>query len=272
MAAGKPLSLITLLMIGLLSFIISFIWQLPATLVLPYAEAPLKARFTGISGTIWQGKIQQVQINHKGKMLDLGQAIWTFKPKRLLQAQLALDVQLQKAAPQALRFDGTLFAKIDQTIGLDKTQFQVSMAQIKSFVPKAALLTGNINGDIQQLTWQDKTLPPQLTGTFQWQGGTTFPKIAVGQYRATVKPEQAETQQGLRAELDALAAPFNLAGTIRLDQQWQYNLALNLGQNEQTDEALAHLLKMAGKADTNGIINLKKQGSVQPYVPKFPHL
>lgn len=272
MAAGKPLSLITLLMIGLLSFIVSFIWQLPAALVLPYAEASLNARFTGISGTIWQGQIQQLQINHKGKNLDLGQATWTFRPKRLLQAQLALDVQLQKAAPKALSFDGTVFAQIDQTIGLENTQFQISIAQIKSFVPKAALLTGDVNGDIQQIIWQDKTLPPQITGTFQWQGGTTFPKVAVGQYRAKIEPEQADAQQGLRGELDALAAPLNLAGTIRLDQQWQYNLALKLEQNEQTDETLANLLNMAGKADANGAINLKKQGSIQQYVPQFPSL
>ncbi|MGV6808864.1 MAG: type II secretion system protein N [bacterium] len=272
MAAGKPLSLITLLMIGLLSFIVSFAWQLPAALILPYAEAPLNARFTGISGTIWQGKIQQVQLKHKGKTLDLGQATWTFKPKRLLQAQLALDVQLQKAAPQVLHFDGTIFAEMDQTIGLDNTQFQVSIAQIKPFIPQVALLTGDVNGDIQQFTWQDKALPPQLRGTFQWQGGTTFPKVAVGQYRATIEPEQAESQQGLRGELDALAAPLNLTGSIRLDQQWQYNLSLTLGQNEQTDEALAHLLKMAGKTDTNGRISLKKQGNIQPYVPKFPTL
>lgn len=271
MAAGKPLSLTKLLMIGLLSFVVSFIWQLPAALVLPYAEKPLNASFAGISGTIWQGQIQQLHIKHKGKTIDLGQANWTFKPKRLLQAQLALDIKLQKTQPQALHLDGTVFAQVDQTIGLENTQFQLSIAQIKPFIPKAAhVLTGDINGDIQQLTWQDKDLPPQLTGTVQWQGGMTFPKIAVGQYRLKIKPEQADAQQGLHGDIDALAAPINLAGSIRLDQQWQYDFALNLAQNEQTDEALGNMLKMVGKADANGTINLKKQGSIQKYVPKIP--
>jgi general secretion pathway protein N len=77
------------LIAGLLAYIIFLIAKLPAEQLVSRVKLPDHLRIQGISGTIWQGRIEQVSIQG----IPVRAVKWQLSPWRLLTGKAVLDLQ-----------------------------------------------------------------------------------------------------------------------------------------------------------------------------------
>jgi len=158
----KRFNPIWLILLGLVVFLGSVISQLPLSLADPYLKKVPNLQYQDASGTLWNGRLSKVTVLlFKGKKIDLGQVDWKLKPLDLLAGKATLEFETQH---QKRRSQGQASVNFSQTVMLKNTNFQTDVAWFQNLTPEAGFLNGNVGGDIQELEWGDKKLPPQIEG------------------------------------------------------------------------------------------------------------
>jgi len=102
--------LFTILLVGLF-VLAALVWFMPASWALPLLQSQLRGvRFDGVSGSLWQGRAEQVSI---GDGSSLGSLSWTLSRRALLgdvranvdlrQPQLQLQGQVQRVSATEMK-------------------------------------------------------------------------------------------------------------------------------------------------------------------------
>ena len=245
-----------IIFIGLLSFLLAAIWQLPLSFAKPYAEKLVKGlKMEGVSGTIWNGKADRFTI----KKTYLGQVSWKVKPiKSITSLSLKLTFDISGASLTATGLAGIT---PNQKLILDNTKFDLNATYLNK-LQKYAKLAGEIKGDIQHAELDQKNIP-MIKGIIDWKNGAMSSpmKLAPGDYKAIISPDSGD----LLIKLSSFEAPAELNGKIKLNKEWIYNTDLNL---KSSDKSITPMLGLLGKKQANGSIQIKNIGDLKPLLGK----
>lgn len=117
----KTISLILLFIVAFIAFVM---YLAPASVVLGFAQSylPKNIKVVGVSGTIWQGRIAQAQINQQ--LID--KLEWQLKPASLLTGKVSADIKFG-----SLRGFDTPYGKASVTLPFSAETVQLSRANIR---------------------------------------------------------------------------------------------------------------------------------------------
>ncbi len=246
-----------IIFIGILSFLLAAIWQLPLSFAKPYAEKMIDGlKLEEVSGTIWNGKSQRLTANN----IYLGKANWKVDPiKSLKSFSLKSTFSIKSDDITASGFAGLTPTK--QLI-LDDTTFQIS-ANYLNKLQKQAVLAGDISGKLKHAVLDELNLP-EIDGNIDWkEASVTSPllKLPAGDYHSVITPNDA----GLKILLSSTDAPAELNGEITLNKEWIYQTDINIKAKEK---GLAAMLGLVGKKLSDGSVQVKKKGDLKPFLKK----
>ena len=244
-----------ILFLGLLSFLLAAIWQLPLSYAKPHIEKLARGdvKLGQTSGTLWQGTAKDFTV----KNIPLGKLDWQINPlKSLLALSLKSDFQL---SGDDIKATGNIAISANKKVILNDTDFELDAAFINTLQNKAKL-SGEIQGKLKYAELHNKNLPI-IDGIIDWkEGALKSPiKLAAGNYNAIITPESGD----LKIKLTSSDAPAELNGDIKLKKDWKYNSNVIV---KATDKGLNSMLKFTGKQQADGSFAFKNSGDLSPFI------
>ena len=245
-----------LILLGLITFIITAVWLMPAAFLAPHIEkAAPNIRIANPSGSVWNGQAGSVRVTN----FDLGRVEWKIKPlASLLSLSLVSDFNIQG---NELNAEGNAAYGMDRSIKLDAVKFDADAGLIKRFQPQVGL-TGNFEGLIDNA----ELVPggfPVINGVVNLvQGGVVFPRVEPGNYRADIQSEC----NSLSAQISSVDSPLSLNGNASINSNWQYQSDIIAKASPGLNPMIMNLLRpVAGNnPGPDGSLRINRKGQVAP--------
>jgi len=245
-----------LILLGLITFILTAVWLMPAAFVAPYVErfAP-NVRIANASGTIWNGKAGSVSANN----FNVGSVDWKLRPfKSLFSLSVVADLEING---DELEANGNAAYGLDKSIRLDAMQFKADAAIVKRFQPQVAL-TGNFEGIIDNAEIQPGGFPIVNGMVNMVELGVIFPRVEPGNYRADITSED----NSLIADISSADSPLNLNGKASINSEGQYQSDLIARASPSLNPMIMNLLRpVAGNnPGPDGSLRINRKGKIAP--------
>lgn len=245
-----------LILLGITSFSVTALWNLPATVAYHYIPHN-NLQISGLKGTVWRGEaeeitIQQVTLNTISWSIDLLKSLSSFALKS--------NVEIQDPD---LTFKGLAGINISQTLSLEDAFIETKGTFISKF-QKLAKLSGNIKSDIKHLEVAKETLPI-VDATLHWKQGKLLSPLLIqpaGDYSITVIP----TDKGLTAKISSANAPLALSGNAKINHEWNYTTNITIKAAAASGKGTMNIIKIAtGKLEKDGSAIIKQEGKLKPF-------
>lgn len=243
-----------LIALGVGAFVIFALVTLPAAVVLSWLT-PAGINTGGVSGTIWNGRAQVLQVQGA----HIGGVEWKLHVLPLFTAHLGADVKVT-------RIDG--FATTQLSVSPGGT---VRLKGLTGSLPLSALppnaipggWTGTLNGKFTQLTLDDGW-PTEVGGTLDvvdLHGPARNPSKA-GSYRIVFDPAASNAEVLKGAISDAGDGPLQVAGTVELRPDRSYKLDALIGTRPDAPRNLVQALEFLGPPDEQGRRQFSTEGTM----------
>ena len=243
-----------LIFLGLISFLLAAIWFMPLAFVVPHiAKVSSDVVIQEPSGTLWDGEVNHLTVKNN----YLGKATWQVDPLQSIKS-LSLKTKFTLKGDD-INANGLAGITIDKDLVINNTQFDVNARYINTLQSNAKL-SGNFNGFVKHAVIKRGKVPA-IDAIVNWQNGALDSpiKLAAGDYRAVIKPENDD----LDIKLSSKEAPIELNGDIKLQKDWVF--ATNL-ITKSSNPGLMAMMKFAGKPQTDGTILIKQTGDLKPFI------
>jgi general secretion pathway protein N len=223
-----------LIALGVGAFVIFALVTFPASVVLSRL-GPLGVNAAGVSGSIWNGKAQVLQV----RGVQVGTVEWDLHVLALFTLHLNADVKVS-------RVDG--FANTEVSIGPNGN---VTLNGLTASLPLRALpnnvapgWSAMLNGKFTRLTLE-KGWPTHVDGSLDAIDvtGPARKPVNVGSYRIVFDPATASAEMLQGAVSDAGDGPLQINGTVRLKSDRSYEVDALLGTKPNTPRQLAKALE-----------------------------
>lgn len=232
-----------LIALGVGAFVILALVTLPASVVLSRL-ASTGVTASGVSGSIWNGKAQVLQVSGT----NVGSVEWDLHVLPLFTLHLNADVKVS-------RTDG--FASTALSVGPGG---KVTLKNLTASLPISAINNPQINGWAGQVNAKfarltlDQGWPTEVDGTLDAMDvtGPARRPANVGSYRVVFDPttSTAELLQG--AISDAGNGPLQINGTLKLKSDRSYELDALVAARPGAPQNLSRALEYLGPPDPQG--------------------
>ncbi len=235
------------LVVFVVVFLVSLIAHIPANWV--YGQLPLnrQVQLQGISGTIWQGRAEQIVVEKQ----RLGQVSWDFDGWRLLmgkaQYQFRLgrnsDIKLNAKGEVGVTFSGPYASNIFASIPVEHVLQQLNLQ-----VPI------DVSGQLElSLAQYDYAAPwcQHAQGNVVWSAGqidSPLGSLEPGPVIADLSCQQQDIKLDGKQNSDQVSSAFN----VSLDEKSQYHLDAWFKPGAKFPPSLANQLKWLGQPDSQG--------------------
>lgn len=232
-----------LIALGVGAFVVFALVTLPASVVLSRLGST-GVNASGVSGSIWNGKAQVLQVNG----MNIGSVEWDLHVLPLFTLHVNADVKVA-------RVDG--FAATELSVG---PSGKVTLKGLSASLPLGALnnpqfagWTGQLNARFARLTL-DNGWPVEVDGTLDALDVTGPPRkpANVGSYRVVFDPAASTAEMLQGAVSDAGNGPLQINGTVRLKSDRSYEVDALVGTKPNTPQNLARALEYLGPPDAQG--------------------
>ncbi len=240
---------------GVLGFGVCLVATVPAAWVwhlLP--QKPAHIQLYGISGSVWQGQVEQVVID--GRPLE--QLQWQLLPRKLLTGALGGTLKITGNPVQA-------HANIQygwSGLTIENGRFHTPLSWL---VGQQKLLMNVQVGGSSTLTLrtyqQGQPWCEQLQGRLLVTGldiNSSMGAYALGDLAGDLRCQQGQ----LILQMDANENRIGIAGELRLMAANRIDINATIRPTEEQPASLKTLLPMLGQADANGAYPFKYQGPV----------
>lgn len=242
--------------IGLFAYGGFLIRSVPAAVVWQYAPAIPGLELSGLSGTLWNGQVQDVNVQG----VSLSQLSWTFQPSALLRGNLALDVSIgHTRSPLSgraqLAFDGN-----NLNISNLFARSSLEYIQSQSPVELPAEATGHLNLEASKLVLNQSGCQ-SLSGQLRLQQGEVISPVAqldIGQIDSSLSC----ANNGFRINATQQSDMFESTGHINLAINGQYQLESHVTPTEFTPTNIIQGLAYIGKDQGEGRYALSFNGRI----------
>jgi general secretion pathway protein N len=249
----KHRSLLILAGSGIAFYLLFLVYQFPASLGWSLATQHMKNQIhlSGLQGSIWTGSANHITINST----SAGSLDWQLSPWSLLLGRVSADIRLSRQdewleGQVTLMTAGRLEAR-DLKVNLNGE----TLAQITT----PYLLHGLIMGDISTLNYeQGKTI--QASGKIQLENADIEgpQSLTLGNVRTDIQPEGEGSQISIKNQ----DSPLDIKGTLKLNGNGSYRMTLGVLNRDNTRRDINRALKVLGKPDATGRIQLTYYGKL----------
>ncbi len=154
------------LLVFVLMLITSLVVHIPASWV--YAQLPAQrgVEVTGISGTIWQGQVQQLKINRQ----SYGSLSWGFQASKLLAAKLEYQIRFGRGS--SIKLDGKGFVGVGFSgVYANNVLASLPIQQVRDYIPTQVPveLKGLFELSLASLKYE-QPWGEEATGSLAWTG------------------------------------------------------------------------------------------------------
>lgn len=243
-------------LLGLSAYSFFLLRAMPASLAWQFAPTIPAVEVSGISGTIWSGKAEEITI--QGTRFNAFS--WEFQPARLLSASLGLDFSLGHArAPLYVRgqlsFDGKELSVTDLFA-------RSSLEHIQTLLPVSvpAELSGNVNLTASELV-MDQSGCQFLSGRIHLQEGEVQSPLAnldIGQIDSSL------TCGGQSLSLNATqqSEMFESTGHFNVSLNGRYTMESSVAPTSSTPEQIVQGLTFMGQENSDGTYQFNFNGRI----------
>ncbi len=233
---------------GLASFIVGIVVTFPARVAYQWF-APPTVQLAGIEGSVWSGTAREVSTGG----IYLRDVEWRLRPLSLLSGGFGVRVEATPASG---------FLETDLTLKLGGS---LVVRDLRASLPLKVLaeklnmpgLAGNASLEFERIRVDDG-LPVEAVGTVSV-AGLTAPVIdpaPIGAYHM----EFLSNESGIIASIEDTAGVFDLAGSLTVRTNRQYEFFGLVAANEQTSEKLRGQLRTLGSPNDRGQHELRFEG------------
>lgn len=240
-----------LVVCALLLYLLTLLWNMPATFVWKRLEGQLPAAVTlhGLTGTLWSGQVARMEVDG----VDQGRLSWDWLPSRLLNGQVGLDLLWQ---PRSGKVNAQLNAGLGSLTLTDihGTLDAASMAAINNapFVLRGAWLL-----DVPELTLEHFESVAAANGRLVWQdaAGGLPQAMPFGHLSATL----GSADGWLTLDLQDQGGPLGLKGDARWRPGQPMKLDVQLQARAGAEPMLAEGLSLLGRPNPQGWVSWRAQ-------------
>lgn len=250
-------------------FILVFLWSviahLPASWL--YAHLPIQTQASsqtqaslqrdvelqGISGTIWKGSVQQLNVERQ----QLGSLYWDFQPSQLLtgKAQFKVrfgqnsDLKLAGKGEVGIGFSGAYAKNFVASVPIDKLVRQLELvSKFKQQVPVD--LSGQLELSLRHFSYAQPWCD-SADGDLVWNQGmidSPIGSIAPGPVIASLKCTKQAVDVNGTQNSNQVSSQFN----INLNKQAQYKLTAWFKPGAEFPESMGKQLRWLGNPNAEG--------------------
>lgn len=234
----------TLLIIGLLTFLVLAIISVPASVLFGFLQQYGVAA-SGTEGSAWKGRAAMLQVQG----MNVGAVEWNLHALALLALKVQADVKITR--PEG-------FAEAEVSL---RSAESVSFQDLTASVPLSGLAgvapagwSGTVNMKFPKLVLSNGW-PSSATGSAEILNVSSPNPNAplTGSYKLTFPAAEVQTAEGvLAADVVDLGGPLQIQGELELRPDRSYLLAGNVSARPDAPRNLANQLQILGPADAEG--------------------
>lgn len=246
------------LLLGIFAWLLFMVWRFPATVAYGMAADSMgePLQLVGISGTVWEGKAQQLQYNNKA----IAEVHWELSPWGVLLGRVSSSLELLDA-------ESYLQARATLPIGggavsLSEIKGRLPLAQIQPHLTMVPLpLDGELSLKLDHLVVGAWGKLQQADGRIVWHQAAVqlMEKLSFGDLQMSLHSVEGGGIEGTIADS---GGPLQLNATITLSGEGAYQLEGQVKPNESAPKELRNALAMLGKSDSQGNYPLTFSGSL----------
>ena len=239
---------------GIGLYLLFLIIQLPATLGWKLAPSSLKQQIqlSGIEGSIWNGSAEHLMVGN----IPAGSFEWQLSPWSLLLGRLSTHVHLERGQES---LDGRVTLQSANAFTASGLRLSLN-GETLSGLTTPYLLHGRIRADIKSLSYE-KARKIQADGHIllrdaHVEGPQSF---VLGRIDAQAEPED----EGSLLKFSNQDSPLDVNGSIKLNGNGSYSMKLGILNRDSQRRDISNALKVLGKPDATGRVQLKYFGNLR---------
>ncbi len=223
-------------------------WFLPG-------DAPLRAQ--GLSGTLSQGRVTQLDVQGRPALRQLD---WTLQTWQLLLGRASFRLA---GGADGMLLDGTAYVVPSGTLTLSDFRLASPLAQALQAAGQGMLpVEGTFGADIRRLKLRQQW-PEQAEGILSVRGlGWKLGRepVLLGDYEARLENETA----GIKLSVTTTAGALLVNGTGQLGNDRSYTLDLQMRPQPDAPPMVSNLVRNLGQPDAQGWYHLRRRGQLAP--------
>lgn len=247
----KTRNIVFLCALGLASYSVTMLAEIPASLIPKIAPAEAPVRLGSLQGTVWKGKADYISMSLQGHQIVLPQVAWQISAFDLLLGglQVHLNVGDNNTAIAANADVRVSFGGVD----INNATVDTDLAWIKEQFPLSTLedTSATVRLNLTEFSWQDQQCE-QLIGKLSLKNiKATLPAVGVlglgnGDARLSCQPKK------LIAKLKQSSSVLSSTGSFDIDSNGRYQFNSSVIPSLNAPSMLKDGLKMLGSADAKG--------------------
>ena len=210
---------------------------------------------TGISGTLWNGKAQVINIDN---IAQLNNTKWSLSGWKIFTGKIAADLDTQYSDKNITAELGTSFLGRFFINNLDAEITADDVAKLAN-IP-IAQLSGLISIDIEHAQWKQGELP-LATGVINWKDAivTVAESASLGTVSITLSESE---EQLLIADIKNQGGDIKISGNAKLVPEEDYAVNITLSPTATASNNIKQSLGLFSKKQNNGTYLINNTGSL----------
>lgn len=242
---------LTIGLLGLGLYLIFLATTLPAHLALSWAPLPKEVTLQQPSGTIWQGKLQQLQVGD----VKVNQVEWELAFWPLLTGKVEVDTRFGILGSSSLTGQGKL-GYAWGTLSAKQLVVELSAQQVMQLAGLRVPLSASGNVRLFVDTYQ-QGVPwcEQLTGQVDWSGAGVSGRMLPSELQlGSLTGELSCEQGGLVLSMDDTTSPLGLKGTLKLPEQQRYQVSTLVRPDAELPDTVREGVTLFAKQTSEGYL------------------
>ncbi|WP_416306891.1 type II secretion system protein N [Neptunicella sp. SCSIO 80796] len=243
-------SIVKTVLLCLLCYSIFLLVHLPAAQVLGWVSLPKEVKISGVSQTLWSGKMDQLV--YQG--IPLQDISWQLDFLPLLWGNASMNIEagnLRDAEQVSLKADLSLSASDTQSEGL-QLYLPVNMVLGQLPIPLPVNASGRFKVNISQLDYQQQCVV--LAGQGQWLNaqvaGTQGP-IPLGTFNAELSCDKENVKVVIKPDNS-----FGLDATAHITPQGQFSIKGKFKPDNNLPQEVHQAAALFSRADAQGFYHI----------------
>ncbi len=244
------MKIIKFILFGLIVFIGAFAYLAPASLIQKFLPGNISV--AGISGTLWNGNIQQVVVDN----ISVSNTEWSASPISLLAGNIKADVSIN-----SYNLKGNFETSYSgSSVRASDVDLNGELSLLKPIFEKYGLtIDGKFDADFEKLEMENG-IPKHADGTLQ-----TFDTRILGVvpvHLGDITSVFEDQTQGVQINLNNTEGELDLNGNITITQNGAFTADLTLSRNSITPEHVQQTMQLIGQQISEDTVKVIHSGQM----------
>lgn len=235
------------ILIVIVLYLLFLITSIPAAVVLSVVNLPKNLSLTAISGTVWSGKVQQ--LNYMG--ISFGAVSWDLHPLNLMLGELSADISIINNE-QYINTEASISSS--GKIELEETRFLIDLSSLQPLIYGMPFSYAGKASGYFPVSFFHKNNFVGLNGKLS----LTSMEMISPQHQSFgdfIVDFRAEKEGATSGKIKDGGGELNLTGQLMLKKNGQFNFSAKLAARE-TGSSLEKTLSFLGRKDASGRVQV----------------